>query len=232
HKGENLKVKLEHQMLYYHRVGTQQSQDIKIYERPDQPTWFVFGGVDESGRYLYIYTSKGTDKNEIYIADLGDPMHPNLRAAIRPVVTGHDANYNALGVAKGKLYLQIDKNAPNRKIVAAPIANPVPSSWTTVIPEGDLPIEGASLIAGRIGVLSLQDVASVVRLYSLNGKLEREVPMPGLGSASGLVGRYDHPELFYSFNSPTTPNTVYSYDATSNASTPFNPPKLTFDPSQ
>src|SRR5207237_8127678 len=126
-----------------------------------------------------------------------------------------------LGVAKGKLYLQIDKNAPNRKIVAAPIANPAPSSWTTVIPEGDLPIEGASLIAGRIGVLSLQDVASVVRLYSLDGKLERQVPMPGLGSASGLVGRFDRPELFYSFNSLTSPNQVYAYDADSDANTAF-----------
>jgi prolyl oligopeptidase len=230
-KGEALKVKLEHQTLYYHRIGTKQSRDIKIYARPDQPSWYVFAGVDESGRYLFVATSKGTDKNELYVADLRDAMHPNLTAPIRPIVTGHDANYNWLGVANGKIYLQIDKDAPNRKVVAAPAANPTPSNWSTVIPEGDLPMEGASLIAGRIGVLSLQDVASVVRLYSLEGKLEREVPMPSLGSASGLVGRFDRPELFYSFNSPTSPATVYSYDAASNASKPFNPPRLTFDPS-
>ncbi|HEU4996541.1 MAG TPA: prolyl oligopeptidase family serine peptidase [Gemmatimonadaceae bacterium] len=231
-KGEALKVKLENQTLYYHRVGTPQSKDVKVYARPDQPTWFVFGGVDETGRYLFVSTAKGTDKNEVYMADLRDPKQPDLSARILPVVTGHDANYNPLGVANGKLYLQVDKDAPNRKIVAAPASNPSPGNWTTIIPEADLPIEGAGLVAGKIGVLSLQDVASVVRLYSLDGKLERDVPMPGLGSASGLVGRFDRPELFFSFSSPTVPATVYSYDAASNSSKPFNPPKLTFDPSQ
>ena len=231
-KGEQLKVKLENQTIYYHRVGTKQAQDVKIYARPDHPTWFVGGNVEESGQFLFVYTSEGTDKNELYFADLGDPRRPNLQAPIRPIVTGQDANYNALGAANNEIYLQVDKNAPNRKIVAAPVSNPSSSNWTTIVPEGTLPIEGASLIAGRIGVLSLQDVASVVRLYSLAGKLEREVPMPGLGSASGLVGRFDRPELFYSFNSPTSPNTVYAYDARTNASKPFNPPRLTFDPTQ
>jgi prolyl oligopeptidase len=230
--NQALKVKLENQTLYYHRVGTPQSRDVTIYARPDHPDWYVFANVDESGRYLFIATSEGTDKNELYVADLGDPMHPNVTAPIKPVVTGNDANYNPLGVAKGKLYLQIDKNAPNRRIVAAPIASPTPNHWVTVIPEGDMPIEGASLVAGRIALLSLKDVASVVRLYSLDGKLEREVPMPGLGAASGLVGRFDRPEMFYSFSSPTTPNTVYSYEAATNTGRAFSPPKLTFDPSQ
>ena len=228
-KGQQLKVKLENQTLYYHRLGTPQSADVKVYARPDHPTWFVFGGVDESGRYLFITTSPGTDKNEVYVADLADPMRPNVKAAIRPVVTGHDGNYAPLGVARGQLYLQTDKDAPKRKIVAAPITNPGPRSWTTVIPEGSMPIEGSSLVAGRIGTLSLEDVASVVRLYSLDGKLEREVPMPGLGSASGLVGRFDRPELFYAFTSPLYPATAFVYDAKANTSRPFIPPRLTFD---
>jgi len=228
-KGQQLKAKLENQTLYYHRLGTPQSADVKVYARPDHPTWFVFGGVDESGRYLFITTSPGTDKNEVYVADLADPMRPNVKAAIRPVVTGQDGNYAPLGVARGRLYLQTDKDAPKRKIVAAPITNPGPRSWTTVIPEGSMPIEGSSLVAGRIGTLSLEDVASVVRLYSLDGKLEREVPMPGLGSASGIVGRFDRPELFYSFTSPLYPATAFVYDAKANTSRPFNPPRLTFD---
>ena len=232
-KGEEIKSKLEHQAIYYHRLGTAQSSDLKIYARPDNPKWYIFGGVDESGRYLFVATSGGTDKNELYVADLGDAMRPQLTAAIKPIVTGHDANYNWLGVANDRIFLQIDKDAPNRKIVATPVATANDrSTWQTIIPEGELPIEGASLIAGKIGVLSLQDVASVVRLYSLDGKLEREVPMPGLGSASGLVGRFDRPELFFSFSSPTSPATVYRYDAATNTSRAFNAPKLTFDPTQ
>jgi len=231
-KGEQLKSKLEHQMLFYHRLGTPQSADVKIYARPDNPSWFVGGGVDESGRYLFVSTSKGTDKNELYMADLGDPMHPNVRAPIRPVVTGQDGNYTPLGVVNGLVYLQVDKDAPNRKIVSAPTATPGPRYWTTVIPEGDAPIEGASLVAGRIGVLTLQDVASAVRLYSLTGALEREVSMPGLGSASGLVGRFDRPEIFYDFTSPLYPSTAFLYDAETGESRPFEPPKLTFDPAR
>jgi prolyl oligopeptidase len=230
--GAQIKVKLEGQTLYYHRLGTPQSRDVKIYERPDHPTWYIFGGVDENGRYLYVNTSAGTDKNELYIADLGDAMRPNVRAAIRPIVTGHDANYNALGVANGMLYLQVDKDAPNRKIVATPVSALAPANWKTILPEGEMPIEGAGLVAGKIGVLTLQDVASVVRLYTLDGKLEREVPMPGLGSASGLVGRFDRPEIFFTFSSPTTPGIVYRYDAATNTSAPYNPPRLTFDPNQ
>jgi prolyl oligopeptidase len=231
-QGEQLKVKLEHHTLYYHRLGTPQSADVEVYARPDHPSWFVFGSVDESGRYLYIFTSRGTDKNELYLADLGDPLRPNVRAAVRPVVTGHDGNYSPLGVANGRLYLQVDQDAPKRKIVSAPVASPGRGSWKTVIPEGDMPIEGASLVAGRIGTLSLRDVASVVRLYSLDGTLEREVPMPGLGSASGLVGRFDRPELFFSFTSPLYPATAFVYDARANTSRPFDAPKLTFDPAR
>jgi prolyl oligopeptidase len=230
-KGEQIKTALADQTIYYHRIGTPQAQDVKIYARPDQPKWYVSANLDEAGRYLFVYTSGGTDKNELYIADLGDAMNPRITAPIRPVVTGQDANYYALGVANGTLYLQIDKDTPNRKIVATPASAPDAKTWKTIVPEGQLPMEGASLVAGRIGVLSLQDVASVVRLYTLDGKLEREVPMPGLGSASGLIGRFDRPELFFSFSSPTSPATVYSYDATTNSSKPFNPPKLTFDPS-
>lgn len=231
-RGEQLKTKLEHQTLYYHRLGTAQSADIRIYARPDHPSWFVGGSPDESGRYLLISTSPGTDKNELYLADLGDPLHPNLHAPIRPVVTGHGGNYTPLGVARGRLYLQVDKDAPNRKIVSAPIATPDPQHWTTVIPEGKTPIEGSSLVAGRIGVLSLHDVASAVQLYGLDGSLERAVPLPGLGTASKLIGRFDRPELFYAFTSPLVPSTSYVYDATTGTSRPFFQPKLNFAPTR
>jgi prolyl oligopeptidase len=229
-KGEELKAKLEHHALYYHRLGTPQSQDLKLYARPDQPSWFVWGGVEETGRYLFVSTSQGTDKNELYVADLGDPKQPNLTAPIRPVVTGHDANYWPLGVVGGKLVVQTDKDAPNRRLVTAPMAAAEPVRFTTLLAEGEMPLESASLIGGRIATLSLKDVASVVRLYGIDGKLEREVEMPGFGTASGLIGRFDRPELFYSFNSPQMPNTVFLYDAATAKGRPFDPPKLTFDP--
>jgi len=229
-KGKQLEEKLEHQTLYYHKLGASQAADVKIYERPDNPSWFVWGALDETGRYLFVLTSKGTDKNELYVADLGDAKHPNVRAAIAPVVTGHDGNYSPLGVANGQLFLQSDKNAPNRKIVSTPVTKLAPANWATVIPEGAMPIESASMVAGQIGILRLQDVASVMSLYSLDGKQSKEVKLPGLGSASGLIGRFDRPEILYSFTSPLQPSTAYVYDSKTASSQPFNPPKLTFDP--
>jgi prolyl oligopeptidase len=228
--GEQLKVKLENHALYYHRLGTEQWQDVKVYARPDEPSWFIYGSVSESGRHLFVYTTRGTDKNELYIADLGTGPRPDITAPIRAVVTGHDANYDALGVVDGRLYVRTDKDAPNRRIVTTPAAEPDAASWTTVVAEGDMPIEAAALIAGRVGVVSLEDVASVLRLHSLDGKLERQIETPGLGTASVLVGRFDRPEVFYSFQSPTAPSTVFEYSLLSGASTPFEPPQLTFDP--
>jgi prolyl oligopeptidase len=231
-KGKEIQTALVNGTLYYHRLGTAQAADAKIYARPDQPTWIVGGGLDESRRYLFVVTSKGTDKNELYIADLGDPLKPNLQAAIKPVVTGHDANYRALGVVNGRLYLQVDKDAPNRKIVSAPVETPGPKYWHDVIPEGKTAIQSADLVAGRLGVLTLEDVAATIRLYSLDGRDARAIPLPGLGTASGVAGRFDRPEVFYDYQSMLTPYEVLQFDPASGSSRPFEPPHLTFDPTQ
>lgn len=231
-KGKEIQTALKNQTLYYHRLGTRQSADAKIYARPDQPLWFVGGGMDETRRYLLVQTSKGTDKNEVYIADLGEPLTPNIGAGVKPVVTGHDANYFPLGVVNGQLYMQIDKDAPNRKIVSTPVTAPDRSHWEDVIPEGKSPIQSATLVAGRLGVLTTEDVAATIRLYSLDGHEAHEVPLPGLGTSFGLQGRFDRPEVFYDYNSMLTPYSVFQFDPASGTSHAFEPPQLTFDPSQ
>ena len=229
-QGKQFEVKLEQHTIYYHRLGTPQAEDVKIYERPDHPTWFVGAKVDEAGRYLYLSAMPGTEKNELYLVDMRDGRHPNVRGKIQPVVAEPDANYEPLGVAKGKLFLRVDKNAPNRKIVTTPVGKLDSSNWVTLIPEGSMPIENASLVAGRVGVLTLQDVASVLKLYSLEGKISREVQLPGLGSASGLIGRFDRPEILYAYSSALQPETAYVYNSKIGTSQAFGAPKLTFDP--
>ncbi len=230
-KGKEIETALTDQTVFFHRLGTPQASDVKIYARPDHPTWYVDGFVDETGRYLFVRTSSGTDKNELYIADLADPQHPNVAAPITPIVTGQDANYAALGVVHGQLFLQTDKNAPNRKVVAAPIATPTAQHWRDIIPQGTTPIESSSLVAGRISVLTLEDVSSVMRLYGLDGRVERTIPVPGLGTASGVVGRFDRPELLYAFTAPLVPTEVYVFDAARGTGQLFEASHLTFDPS-
>jgi len=228
-----LSTALSDRRLYYHTLGTPQSQDQLIYERTDDPALFFGGSLDETGRYLFITTNHGTStKNELFVADLGDPKHPTITAPIRSLYTGHDAEYNPMGVVNGEIYLLTDRDAPRRRVVAASLQSPDPAQWRVVVPQGPGVIADAGLIAHRVAVASLEDVASVIRVYKLTGALEHVVALPGLGTATSVAGRFDRPEMFYSFSSPLYPATVFSYDPITNRSTPFEAPKLTFDASR
>jgi prolyl oligopeptidase len=124
-KGQVLEAALAGHALYYHRIGTPQADDVLIYERKDQPTWFIGGSVTEDGRYLLITTARGADNNNrLYAADLGDPLHPNVRAAIRPVVERDDAEFAPIGNRGSVVLVRSDLAAPNRKIVAIDLAHP------------------------------------------------------------------------------------------------------------
>ena len=231
--GMALSSAVRDKKIYYHAVGTSQAEDRLIYARPEEPALFISAGLDETGRYLFVTTNKGTsNRNELFVADYGSPKRPNLAAPIRPLYTGHDAAYDPLGVVNGTLYLLTDRDAPRRRIVAVPLATPDVSHWKEVVPQGRSAIESANLIAGRIAVTSLEDVASVVRFYGLSGVPQETLALPGLGTVGGVSGRFDRPEVFYSFTSPLVPNTVYRYDARTKRSIAFEPPRLTFDPSR
>ncbi|HEX2717458.1 MAG TPA: prolyl oligopeptidase family serine peptidase [Gemmatimonadaceae bacterium] len=232
-EGQALVGALRDRRIYYHVIGTPQSADRLIYERPDDPELFTGVEVDESGRYLLVYASRGTSpKNELYIADMGNARTPNVGAPIRPIYTGHDAEYSPLGIWRGVMYLQTDRDAPRRKIISVPLAKPAASNWKTLVPETKNVIEGASMVAGRIAVRTLEDVASVIRIYNLAGRVQDSVALPGLGTASTISGRFERPEMFYSFTSPLYPTTVFRYDSPTRRSRPFEKPQLKFDPTK
>ncbi|MDE3155674.1 MAG: S9 family peptidase [Acidobacteriota bacterium] len=231
--GQMLQAAVHDKKIYYHRLGTPQSADQLIYERPQEPTLFIDQEIDETGRYLFIVTNKGTsNKNELFVKDLGNPRRPDLGAPIRPLYTGHTAAYSPLGVVNGTLFLLTDRQAPNRMIVSVPLASPDPSHWKTIVPESKDAIDSATLVAGRLAVNRLVDVASEIRFYDLDGRPGPAITPPGLGTMAGPAGRFDRPEIFYTFTSPLHPATVYRFDLASGRSTAFDPPTLTFDPSQ
>jgi prolyl oligopeptidase len=231
--GEQLRGSVHDKKIYYHVLGTRQADDRMIYARPEEPTLFISARLDETGRYLFIVTNKGTsNKNELFVADLGDPRHPNITAPIRPLYTGHDAAYDALGVVNGTLYLQTDRDAPRRRIVAVPLAHADVRNWREVVPQGKNTIESSGLVAGRLYVSTLDDVASTVRFYALSGVPAEALQTPGLGAIGAVVGRFSRPEVFYTFTSPLAPTTVYRYDVAAKRSVAFEPPRLTFDPSR
>jgi len=231
--GKAIETAVRDKKIFYHVLGTDQSADRLMYERADEPMLFIDADLDETGRYLFIQTNKGTsNKNELFVKDLQDPSSPKLDAPVTALYAGHTAAYLPLGVVNGMLYLQTDREAPLKKIVAVPIGRPDPANWTTIVPQGKDSIESASLIAGQIGVSALEDVASTLRFYRLDGTPATTVKTPGLGTITALAGRFDRSEIFYQFTSPLYPATVFRFDAATGNSTAFEPPKLTFDPAQ
>ena len=231
--GKALEDAVRDKKIYYHALGTPQSADRLIYERTDEPMLFIDAYTDETVRYLFFSTNKGTsNKNELFVKDLGDPIAPKLDAPVRALYPGHTALYDPLGVVDGTLYLLTDRDAPNKKVVAVPIDRPDAANWKTVVAESRNAIGSAGLIAGKLAVNALVDVASEVRFYNLDGSPAAQIATPGLGTIAGVAGRFDRPEIFYTFTSPLYPATVFRFDLATGKSTPFEAPKLTFDPTQ
>jgi prolyl oligopeptidase len=229
--GKALEAAVKDKKIYYHVLGTPQSADRLIYERKDDPMLFLDAATDETGRYLFFFAIRGTSsKNELFVKDLGNPLSPNLAAPVRPLYPGHTAAYEPLGVINGTLYLLTDRDAPNKKIVSVPIDRPDPKNWKTIIPQSKSVIDSARLVAGKLAVNALVDVASDVSFYTLDSAPAGKITPPGLGAITGPIGRYDRPDVFYTFMSPLYPSTVFRYDVATGRSTPFEPPKLTFDP--
>jgi prolyl oligopeptidase len=231
--GKALEDAVKDKKIYYHTIGTPQSADQLIYERREEPALFIDADTDETGRYLFLTTNKGSsNKNELFVKDLGDPLAPKFDAPARAIYTGHTAAYDPLGVVKGTLYLLTDRDAPNKKVVAVPIDRPDAANWKTIVPESKNAIESAILVAGKLAINALVDVAGDIRFFDLDGSPAGRITTPGLGSVSGPSGRFSRPEIFYSFTSPLYPVTVFQYDITSGKSTPFEAPSLTFDPAR
>jgi prolyl oligopeptidase len=229
--GKTLEAAVKDKKIYYHRLNTNQSEDRLIYERPEEPMLFIDADIDETGRYVWFVTNKGTSNtNELFVKDLGDPLAPKMDAPVRALYPGHTAAYEPLGVVAGTLYLRTDRDAPNGKVVAVPIDTADVANWKTIVAESKNAIDSARLIAGKLAVNSLVDVASEVKFYNLDGTAAGSVTPPGLGTINGPTGRFDRPDVLYSFTSPLYPTTVFRFDMATGKSTPFEPPKLTFDP--
>jgi prolyl oligopeptidase len=231
--GKVLEAALSGQALYYHRVGTAQSDDRLIYERKDLPTWFVSGDVSEDGRYLFVTMSQGSDnKNRLYVADFENPQHPNVGAPVKPVIETDDAEYAPIGNVANVVYLRSDLDAPNRRIIAVDLRNPGKAAWKTIVPERKQSIEAAIMAGNRIFAEYLIDVQSRLLMFGQDGTDAGEIKLPGTGSIGGLNGRQDSSVMFYAFTSPLYPATVFSYDLKSGISTPFEAPKPPIDVSR
>src|SRR5262249_4169070 len=158
--------------------------------------------------------NEGTDPhNRLYVADLGDPMRPNIAAPVKALFDKPDASYNAIGNVGTTIYMQTDKGAPKQRIVSFDVSRPAEASWRVVVPEAKNPIDAVAFLSGRVAVNYLEDVKSTVRMFGLDGKPLGTLSFPSIGTLAGLSARADSPELFYGFTSPLYPVTIFRYDA-------------------
>ncbi len=225
----NEKTKLEdanfNRKLYFHKLGTKQSEDKLIYERPDDPKLGINGFVTDDGSWLLIYLSQGTSpKDQIYYKDLWTEDSPIL-----PLVDKFENEYSYVGNIGAHFYFRTDKDAPLGRIVSVNLFDSA-KAWKEVIPQSEDTLTSVSLINNQFAAEYLKDAYSTVKIFDLWGNFVRDVELPGIGSAGGFNGKRTDKETFYSYSSFNTPPTTYRYNMETGESTLFRKAEVDFNP--
>jgi prolyl oligopeptidase len=224
-KEESLKATNYFQKLYYHKLGTPQSEDALVYERPDQKDWLFNSSVTEDGNYVIITVYQGTDvKNRVYYKDLR-----SKDAQVVKLLDDFDGAYTFIGNEGARFFFQTDQEAPRGKVIEVDVNKPARTNWKVIVPEGKETLQATTFVNNKFILNYLKDAYTQVKVYDAAGKLVNEVAFPGIGSAEGFGGKAVDKETFYSFTGFTTPTTIYRYDVTTGKSTVFRQPKVDFN---
>lgn len=223
-KGSELSAKTQHHKLYYHKLGTSQKSDKLVFGGSETPRRYIGAYLTEDERYLVVTAATSTTGNELYVQDLKDP-----KGKLVSVVNNFDNDHFVLDNQGSKLLIHTNLNAPNNKIVQVDFSKPTPENWKDLIAETES-VMNAGTAGGKIFTNSLVDVKTQVKQYDFNGKLEREVELPGIGSANGFGGKMDDKEVYYTFTSFTYPPTIFKYNIASGKSDLYKKPEVDFNP--
>ncbi|MGI4791827.1 MAG: prolyl oligopeptidase family serine peptidase [Janthinobacterium lividum] len=225
-EGEELQQANYFPKLYFHVRGTEQSVDVLIYERPDEKEWSFGGRVSEDGAYLIIPVRQGTEpKNRLFYKPLTEPD-----VAVVELIPELKAQYRFLGNEGPVFWLQTNDAAPRSRVIAIDTQNPGKDQWQELIPEAAETLEGVSVVGNRFIAEYLKDACTQVKVFALDGTFEREVDLPGIGSAGGFGGKRAQTETFYAFTSFTAPTSIYRYDVPTGTSTLYRESEVAFEP--
>ncbi len=224
-EGAELKGANKFPKLYFHKLGTPQSEDKMIYERPEDGELTMGGGVTEDGKWLMISVTKGTQRmNEIHVKDLTDP-----NSKIIPVVGDRSNSWSFVGNDGPVFYFRTDKDAERSKLVSVDVSAK-DRVWKEIVPQAAETLNGVQMINDQFVANYLKDAYTQIKIYDKNGKHVRDVQLPGIGSAGGFGGRQKDTETFYSYSSYNAPPTIYRYDMKTGKSTLFRQAKVKFNP--
>ena len=232
-EGQDFQALNYNQAVYFHKLGTPQSEDQLVFATPDEPKRGNGAGVTDDGRWAVVSSSFGTDsKDEINIIDLAARGTKGWKA--RKLVPGFENAWRAVGSVDGIMYFITNENAPRYKLVSIDLDDP-DAAWQIVVPETQQPIDGASIVGDKLILTYLKDATTRAAVFTLDGTPQSDIELgaPGaLGTAGGFSGEYGDPETFYTFTSFNQPGAIYRLNIETGETTTFAAPELTFDPAK
>lgn len=214
---------LANHAVYFHALGTPQASDRLLYATPERPELLHFVEVTDSGRYAVITSTPGTQTNNLVVIDLHDAHWP-----ARTVIGNFDAEWSPVGDAGSTLYLLTSDGAERRRIATLALAD-AGAAPRELIPEDSAVLGDARLVGGRLIGTYLVDVKTQLRRFTLDGRPDGVVPLPGIGSAGGFQGHPDANEAFFVFTSFNAPTTIYRYDVATNTASTWAAPTVDAD---
>ncbi|MFT3679732.1 MAG: prolyl oligopeptidase family serine peptidase [Ferruginibacter sp.] len=201
-----LRGKNEQHAVYYHKIGTVQEKDILIYEDREHPQMIIQGSLTEDERFLVINKSHGTSGDEVWVKDM------NAGDGFTLLIKGFDNEASLVDNDGDRLLVKTNIDAPNFKVVSIDPKKPSKENWLDIIPARTKLLESAAMAGGKLLLSYLEDAASKVYQCSIKGRLEREIQLPGIGTAGGFHGKKEDKEIFYSYTSFNTANNIYHYN--------------------
>ena len=224
-EGQELTGTNDHQKLFFHRLGDQQSEDQLIYERTDEPKWGFSPQVTDDGRYLILENWKGSEpESQIFLKDLSKDS-----SVVEPLIVGFDAEYTFVGSEGEKLFFLTDHNAPNRRVISVQVGDVKRDSWTEVIGERNDVLESVNLFGDRFYAQWLVNASGRISVHDLSGEETSVIALPGLGTISGFRGSQDSEETFFSFTNYITPTAIYRVDLKTQKTELWRQPKVKID---
>lgn len=223
-EGSTLSGKTQFHKLYFHKLGTDQSNDVLVFGGEKTPRRYIGGFVTEDQQFLVITAAVSTSGNELYIKSLKDQKSPIIN-----IVDNFEKEHQIVHSEGEWLYIYTTLKAPNGRLVKVKATNPSPENWIDVIGERKEPLS-ISTGGGYFFASYLKDALSLVEQVDLNGKKVRTIALPGKGTASGFSGKWKDPVLYFTFTSYTQPSTIYALDVKSGNSSIYKESKVDFNP--
>ena len=213
------------QKIYYHKIGTPQSQDVLFYQNPANPMRFYSVYVNQEETMMFLTESGAGSGNNVYVRDLRQPNSQFIQ-----MTSNLDLQYSLVETIGDKIYFLTNDGAPKNRLMVTDLAHLGFNEWKTLVPEAKDMLESVTFADGKMILNYMKDASSHAFVYSLDGKQLSEIKFPTFGSA-GFYGEKDRKEVFFYFSSFTVPGSIYQYDLATNTSKVYVSPKVKFNES-